>query len=80
MVFIRPEASATDAAAATVEFLVRAMSTLPSGATDPRNACGRMISRAAGQNDSPIARAASAWPTGTVLTPERSASQTKAAW
>ncbi len=51
IVRMSPEASATPAAAATVEFLVSAMSTLPSGATEPRNACGRMISRAAGQKD-----------------------------
>lgn len=46
----------------------------------PRNACGRMTRRAAGAKERPIARAASAWPIGTVLTPERIASHTKAAW
>ena len=34
---------ATDAAAATVEFFSNAISVLPNGATEPRNACGRMI-------------------------------------
>ena len=75
-----PDVSATEPAAATVEFLMSAISTLPSGATAPRNACGRITRRAAGQNPRPIARAASACPTGTVLTPERSASHTNAAW
>ena len=79
MVFMRPEASATLAAAATVVFFTRAISTLPSGATAPRKACGRMISQAAGRKDRPMDRAASAWPSGTVFTPDLIASQTKAA-
>ena len=69
----------TDAAAATVEFFSSAISVLPSGATEPRNACGRMISPADCMKFRPRARAASAWPSGTVLMPERSASQTNAA-
>ena len=51
---------ATDAAAATVEFLSNAMSVLPTGATEPRNACGMMISVADCMKLRPIARAASA--------------------
>ena len=69
----------TLAAAATVEFFSSAMSVLPNGAIAPRNACGRMTRLAAGMNDRPIARAASACPSGTVFTPERMASQTNAA-
>ena len=70
---------ATDAAAATVEFLSRAISVLPSGATEPRKACGRMISVADCMKPKPSARAASAWPIGTVLMPERRDSHTNAA-
>ncbi|MDF2805898.1 MAG: hypothetical protein K0S43_844 [Cellulosimicrobium sp.] len=81
MVFMRLEVSVvTLAAAATVEFFSSAMSVLPSGAIEPRNAWGRMMSRAAGRNDSPMARAASAWPIGTVFTPDRIDSHTNAAW
>ena len=79
IVFITDAAWTTPAAWATVVFFARAMSVLPSGAIAPRKACGRMISRIVAPNPSPIARAASACPAGTVLTPERSASQTKAA-
>ena len=56
-----------------------AIITLPSGATTTRKACGRMIIRRDWKKVSPIARAASACPSGTVLMPERSASQTKLA-
>ena len=80
IVFIRPEASATPMIDATVVFLVRAMSTEPSGAMAPRNACGRITSRIDWANVRPMERAASAWPRSTVLTPDRSASHTKAAW
>ena len=38
------------------------------------------VGRRSGRKDSPIARAASAWPTGTVLMPLRIASATNAAW
>ena len=51
---------ATDAAAATVEFLSYAMSVLPNGATEPRYACGMMICVADCMKLRPIARAASA--------------------
>ena len=61
---------------ATVVFFVSAMSALPRGTIAPRNACGRMTSRSDWLNVSPIERAASACPSGIVLTPERSASQT----
>src|SRR6266542_2728963 len=47
------------------------MSTLPSGATTDRIACGSTTSRKDWLNVRPIARAASACPAGTVLTPER---------
>ena len=70
---------ATDAAAATVEFFSNAISVLPRGATEPRNACGRMICVADCMKPNPSARAASAWPIGTVLMPERSDSHTNAA-
>src|SRR5699024_6441435 len=70
IVLISPEASATEAAAATVVFLVSAIRVLPSGVTAPRSACGRTMMRAAGRNERPMARAASAWPSGTVFTPE----------
>ena len=80
IVFISPDASATPMIDATVVFLVRAMSTEPSGAMAPRNAWGRITSRSDWPKVSPIERAASAWPAGTVFTPERRASQTKAAW
>ena len=41
MDFIMPEASATDATDATVVFFANAMSVLPSGVMEPRNACGK---------------------------------------
>ena len=80
MRFIRPEASATDAAAATVVFLVSAITVLPSGVMAPRSAWGRITWRAAGRKPRPMERAASACPSGTVLTPERIASHMNAAW
>jgi hypothetical protein len=46
----------------------------------PRKACGRRTCESDWVKVSPIERAASACPAGTVLTPLRSASQTKAAW
>src|SRR5690625_7801794 len=76
MYFITKEMSATEIAEATVVFLIKAMKVLPSGAIEPRKACGRITSRAAGRKERPIARAASAWPTGTVFTPERIDSHT----
>jgi len=42
MFFIRSEASATPMVDTTVVFLVRAISVLPSGATAPRKAWGRI--------------------------------------
>ena len=77
----RPAASAVPrTTAATVVFLMRAMRVDPSGAMEPRNACGRRTSRRVWAKVRPIARAASAWPAGMVLTPLRRASQTNAAW
>ena len=61
-------------------FLVRAISTEPSGAMAPRKAWGMITSRMDWPKVRPMARAASAWPRSTVLTPDRRASQTKAAW
>ena len=55
------------------------MKTLTSGCTIDRNACGRIDEPQHWVKVRPIARAASAWPTGTVLMPARIASQTKAA-
>ena len=72
---MRIDTSGTETAAATVVFLMSAITVLPSGAIAPRNACGRITSRAASTKGSPIARAASACPTGTVFTPDRRASQ-----
>ena len=51
-----------------------AMKTLISGGTDMRNACGRTTSETVCPNPRPMLRAASAWPIGTPLIPERMAS------
>src|SRR5699024_5024586 len=79
MAFISIATSSTEMAAATVVFLISAMKVFPKGAMAPRKACGMMTSRAVGRKDSPIARAASACPRSTVLTPERSDSHTNEA-
>ena len=55
------------------------MKTFTSGCTIVRNACGRITNRSDWVNVKPIERAASACPTGTVLIPPRTASQTNAA-
>ena len=55
------------------------MRTLISGGTMARSACGSTTSRSTWLNVMPSARAASACPAGTVLMPERTASQTNAA-
>ena len=65
-------------APATAEFLNMAIWTLPSGGTAERNAWGSTISRMVWLKVRPIARAASAWPAGTALMPDRSASHTNA--
>ena len=57
-------------------FFVNAISTEPSGMMTARKACGNRIIRRFCQNVKPSDRAASAWPSGTVLTPERMVSQT----
>ena len=62
-----------------MEFFSNAINVLPRGATEPRNACGRMICVADCMKLRPSARDASAWPSGTVLMPERNDSHTKAA-
>ena len=61
------------------EFLIIAMITLPSGGTTVRSAWGSTTAPRVCWNVSPTARAASAWPGGTELMPERTASQTNAA-
>ena len=66
----------TPKTAATEVFLSRAMRALATGGTEARNACGSTTWLITPANGSPMARAASAWPSGTALTPERSASQT----
>jgi hypothetical protein len=58
--FIRPEASATPMIEATVVFFVKAMSTEPSGAIEPRKACGRITLRRLWVKVRPMERAASA--------------------
>ena len=60
MVDISRAASATPILAATVVFLVSAISTEASGTITDRSACGSTISRRFWENVSPIARAASA--------------------
>ena len=75
---IRENASATPKTPATVVFFSSAICTLASGGTDARNAWGSTTWVITPPKGSPIARAASAWPSGTALMPERSASQTKA--
>ena len=72
--------SSTPNAAAIEVFLVRAMTTLISGGTTVRNACGRITSRSDWVKVSPMERAASACPTPTALMPDRTASQKNAAW
>ena len=79
IVDISRAASATPIELAMVVFLVSAISTLASGAITARNACGSTMMRRFWVNVRPIARAASAWPAGTVLMPERIASQTNVA-
>ena len=56
-----------------------AMTTLPSGGTTVRSACGMTTSDSVCPKVRPMERAASAWPAGTALMPERIASQTKPA-
>ena len=65
--------------AAIVVFFVSAMKMLISGGTTLRRACGRTTWLIVWVKVRPIARAASACPTPTLFTPDRTASQTKAA-
>ena len=74
---IRETASATPKTAATEVFLISAICTLASGGTAARNACGSTTFVITPVNGSPMARAASAWPRGTALMPDRIASHTK---
>ena len=76
--FISNAASATPMLAAMVVFFVSAISTLASGAITARIAWGSTTSVNTCRKDSPIARAASACPVGTVLMPDRTASHTNA--
>jgi hypothetical protein len=59
---------------ATEVFFVRAIVTLMSGGTTERTACGMTTFAAVCAKVSPTDRAASAWPVGTELTPDRMAS------
>ena len=54
-----------------------AIRVLASGGTEARTAWGSTTCVITPAKGSPIARAASAWPSGTALMPARSASQTK---
>ncbi len=58
------------------EFLMRAMKMLPRGWTTVRRAWGMITSPRTWGNVMPRARAASAWPTATELTPARTVSAT----
>ena len=64
---------------ASAEFLIMAMITLPSGTMANFHACGNTTYRRFWTNVRPIARAASACPAETALTPLRIASATNAA-
>ncbi len=74
--FINSAASATPMAEAIVVFFVNAISTDPSGMSTARNAWGSNTIRRFCPNVKPSDRAASACPSGTVLTPERTVSHT----
>lgn len=65
-------------APAMAEFLASAISVEPTGAITDRNACGSTTAERVWPKVIPRLRAASPWPRGTVLMPERSASQMKA--
>ena len=67
----------TPKAPATVVFFSSAICTLARGGTEARNGLGQHDLAHHARNGSPMARAASAWPSGTALMPDRSASQTK---
>jgi hypothetical protein len=75
--FICAAASMTPKTPATEVFLSRAIRVLARGGTEARNACGRTTCVITPEKGSPIARAASACPSGTALMPARSDSQTK---
>ena len=60
-------------------FLINAIKTDPSGMITARNACGSNTIRRFWLNVNPSERAASAWPSGTVFTPDRSVSHTNEA-
>ncbi len=74
--FCQPNSSALLKAPAIAEFFVSAMKMLLSGGTTVRVAWGSTTSCRVWANVMPIERAASACPSGTVLMPERTASQT----
>src|SRR4051794_17601728 len=71
--------STTPTAAARAVFMARAIITLPIGCTTARSACGTTTYRSDWKSVRPSAREASTCPTGTVFTPERTASATYAA-
>jgi len=64
-------ASMTEKPAATVVFFSRAIRTLNSGGITARTAWGRTTRLRVCPKSRPMARAASAWPIGTVLIPDR---------
>ncbi len=73
-----PTSSSTEIRAARDEFLIRAMNSVPSGATTVRKAWGSTMIRRTWGKVRPRARAASPWPRATAFTPERTISPTKA--
>lgn len=73
-----PSSSLTLNAPAIAEFLARAMRVEPTGGMTDLKACGRTTSDSVWPNVMPRLRAASPCPLGTVLMPERRASQMKA--
>ncbi len=76
---MRNVASAMPKPAASDVFLVRAMKHAGQGGTTQRNAWGSRTCVIVMPKGMPIERAASAWPSGMPLTPERMASVTKEA-
>lgn len=73
-----PSSSVTLKAPAIAEFLARAIRLEPTGGITDRKACGRTTWDRVWLKLIPRLRAASPCPLGTVLMPERSASQMKA--
>ena len=72
----RKVSSLTAMTSASAEFLIRAMNTLPRGATTVRKAWGSTTTPSTCWNVNPSERAASAWPWATALMPDRTVSAT----